>query len=557
MENSKAGRTIHRCMAGAFILLILGIPGFFAARGEAALSGYTPENGYSYLQFGSYPYEVDGSEAPILWRVLQADGQQAFLLSERVLDALPAHTGGYYKGFETSTLAAWLKDDFAREAFDAHETAVLFLSDDQPGISLPTAALLRDEAMGFSRAEFRAAAPTPFALKMGVQDYRQQHESAYWMLDRSETRKSAQRRIMEKGGMGYSDADVDYVGVRPTLRLNVTGVEGLSGSGTENDPFILLLDYTPTPVPGPTPKPSPAPTMVPMGELLNEGFPALNKEGFLQKGQEPYVFKDEDNGIWRFASQELRLLITRHEDKEAKLRWFETHIFFPEGQSLRMYPNDQNNPRLMARMNDIAKQHHLVYAMNGDYYIYRANRHRNTRGKVAVGRVARDGAMLYDGSISDNRNTHPNLDLMALYPDGTMSVHAANEVTAQELLDRGARDVLSFGPYLIRDGVINEEGVGRFGVTLQPRAGIGMVSRGHYIHIIVESRTSKSGGVNTAWLAERFHLLGCDTAFNLDGGQTAVLIFLGEQLNEIGKYDDKTNARKQNEVMGIGILQEP
>jgi exopolysaccharide biosynthesis protein len=117
--------------------------------------------------------------------------------------------------------------------------------------------------------------------------------------------------------------------------------------------------------------------------------------------------------------------------------------------------------------------------------------------------------------------------------------------------------VLSFGPYLIRDGVINEEGVGRFGVTLQPRAGIGMVSRGHYIHIIVESRTSKSGGVNTAWLAERFHLLGCDTAFNLDGGQTAVLIFLGEQLNEIGKYDDKTNARKQNEVMGIGILQEP
>jgi hypothetical protein len=63
--------------------------------------------------------------------------------------------------------------------------------------------------------------------------------------------------------------------------------------------------------------------------------------------------------------------------------------------------------------------------------------------------------------------------------------------------------------------------------------------------------------VNTAWLADRFELLGCDTAFNLDGGQTAVLIFMGEQLNEIGKYDDKTNSRLQNEIMGIGTMNAP
>ena len=160
--------------------------------------------------------------------------------------------------------------------------------------------------------------------------------------------------------------------------------------------------------------------------------------------------------------------------------------------------------------------------------------------------------MLYDTAVSPNRKNHPNLDVMALYPDGTMSVHEANEKTTEELLAMGAMDVLSFGPVLIRDGVINEKGVSNFGVTQQPRAGLGMVRKGHFIHLMVESRTSKSKGVNTTWMAERFKLLGCDTAFNLDGGQTAVVIFMGEQLNEIGKYDNKTNSRLQNEVMGIG-----
>ena len=554
---SEIARGARRYLAGAFALIILAIPAFRAMRAEEALRGYTREGGYVTLQFGSFPYEADGARAPIRWRVLQADGSQAFLISEAVLDTRPAHEGEYYEGFETSTLAAWLKEGFVQEAFSADEQAALARIGGQPDISLPTAAMLRDETLGFLRTDLRAAPPTPYALGKGLQNYDFKREGAYWIADRSESRKVAQRRVMEKGQMGYTDADAKFVGVRPTLRLDLSRVKGMEGSGTEKDPFVLLLDITPTPVPSPSPVPTAAPTMVPMGDLFTEGFPALTEAGFLPEGQKPFIFKDEENGVWRYASQTLRLIITRHQDKEAKLRWFETQILFAESESLRMYPNNPANTREMARMNDIAKQHGLVYAMNGDYYVYRANRYRNTKGKVAVGRVARDGTLLFDGGVSENRRTHPNLDLMALYPDGTMSVHGANEVTAQSLLDAGARDVLSFGPYLIREGLINENGVKNFGVTQQPRAGIGMVSRGHFVHVIVEARTSSSNGVNTDWLADRFAQLDCDTAFNLDGGQTAVLIFLGEQLNEIGKYDDKTNSRLQNEVMGIGTISAP
>ncbi|NCB36699.1 MAG: hypothetical protein EOM58_11740 [Clostridia bacterium] len=41
-------------------------------------------------------------------------------------------------------------------------------------------------------------------------------------------------------------------------------------------------------------------------------------------------------------------------------------------------------------------------------------------------------------------------------------------------------------------------------------------------------------------------------AFNLDGGQTAVMVFMGQQLNKIGIYDGKTNSRPTSEVLGIG-----
>ena len=42
-------------------------------------------------------------------------------------------------------------------------------------------------------------------------------------------------------------------------------------------------------------------------------------------------------------------------------------------------------------------------------------------------------------------------------------------------------------------------------------------------------------------------------AFNLDGGQTAVMTFMGKQITRIGKYDGgKTSARATTEIIGIG-----
>ena len=513
-----------------------------------------------YVQFGTYKTQADGGTAPILWKLLSDNANGVLLLSEYVLDARPVQSEGRFNGYEYSEIRRWLEGEFFEQAFVPGEQALIAVEDGAPLVTLPSVEELLKKDGGFFDTEGLRARPTPYAVRQGVQKYAG-GDASYWTRSRSQSNANSQRRVMEKGSFGYSPASYSNIGVRPMLRLTPGALADARGTGSLNDPFILslpaIMPATPPPQATQAPEAETQGAQAQAGEhaqaepLLTEGFPPLTAQGFLPAGQAPYVFKDEDQGIWRYASPTLRLVITRHQDVDNKLRWFESHIFFTEDEAFKMYPFDPGNRRKMTTMEKIANQHHLVYALNGDYYIYRVNMNRDGK-KFVIGKVARDFKILYDQPINPNRRTHPNLDVMALYPDGSMSVHSANEMTAEQLIKAGARDVLSFGPWLVRDGEINVQGVANFGITQQPRAGLGMISKGHFLHIVVESRTSKSKGVNTTWLAERFHALGCGTAFNLDGGQTAVLIFMGEQLNEIGKYDGKTNSREQNEVMGIG-----
>lgn len=514
------------------------------------------------VSLGSYPSLENGGEQPITWLLLKDDGEGVLLISQKVLDVQPANVGDTYIGYEYSTLKTWLEEDFLAAAFSPGEQALVEL------VTLPSVEELRKKDGGFFETDELRAKATPYAISKGVQRY-SGGDASYWTRNRASSDPKGQRRVLDKGSFGYAIYSYNNIGVRPMIRLKAGSLLEASGRGSQEDPFLLQLPQiaelpleevldsadqaaeqaAEQAVEGPGDQAGPMDTAL----LFTEGFPTLNAQGFLDEGQAPFIFEDEENGIWRYASSKLRIVITRVQDVSAKMRWFETHLFFPEGEGLKMYPFDENNRRRMSPMEKIADLHNLVYAMNGDYYVYRVYRDIETKGGVVIGRVARDGKVLYDQPINPKRSAYPPLDMMTLNAKGDMAVYDANEFTAKELVEMGARDLLSFGPILVRDGQINAQGVSKFGVTRQPRAGLGQIAEGHFLHIVAESRTSKSAGVTTAWLAEKFFAAGAHTAYNLDGGQTAVLIFLGNQLNEIGKYDNKTNARQQNEVMGIGV----
>ena len=298
---------------------------------------------------------------------------------------------------------------------------------------------------------------------------------------------------------------------------------------------------------------TPAPTEVP---AYMAHMPALNAKGFLDEGE--YIYSSEDEGLWIYVSQTSKVLIQRKYDSTQPLTWFEADLYgdLDAGEMLRTV---QNDPEKMGKVRvdatETAKKHNVVFAMNTDYYTYRVavNNNRHT------GIVIRDGRILYDDPYTEKQVTNsmfPNLDMLAFMPDGSLKVYHSWEKTAQEFIDEGVQTVYSFGPYLLLDGKVSERAYAN-NENKNPRCAIGMVEPGHYVAIMCEGRLKRSAGVTISYLAKMMRAKGCQVAFNMDGGQTAVMVFMGKQLNQIGAYDGgKTNSRPTSEVLGFGTSEQ-
>lgn len=298
---------------------------------------------------------------------------------------------------------------------------------------------------------------------------------------------------------------------------------------------------------------TPAPTEVP---AYMAHMPALNAKGFLDEGE--YIYSSEDEGLWIYVSQTSKVIIQCKYDATQPLTWFEADLYgdLDAGEMLRTV---QNDPEKMGKVRvdatETAKKHNVVFAMNTDYYTYRVavNNNRHT------GIVIRDGRILYDDPYTEKQVTNsmfPNLDMLAFMPDGSLKVYHSWEKTAQEFIDEGVQTVYSFGPYLLLDGKVSERAYAN-NENKNPRCAIGMVEPGHYVAIMCEGRLKRSAGVTISYLAKMMRAKGCQVAFNMDGGQTAVMVFMGKQLNQIGAYDGgKTNSRPTSEVLGFGTSEQ-
>lgn len=522
----------------------------------SSLRGFDPKEGMAYALFGEYPTQADGGREAILFRVLSVQDDQVILLSDKVLDAKPANTKGAYNGFLGSSLDEWLQGAFKNSAFSRQEQEAIKKDKDRLFIGLPTGSDLRNRDFGFTSDQSRLAPGTPYALSKGLLSFSAAHAS-YWMEDPAQSMRGAQRRVLDRGVLGYTAATADNIGVRPKVVLSQDSIVSVTGAGSLESPFVFTFEEVKEVEPTKEPAPTPVPTPRPLGMVSIEGFPDLTSEGFLPEGQPEYIFEDAENGAWRYASKDLRIVIKRNEDSSVPLRWLMAEIFVrPGAETFKMVPFDkehmlEDRSRFLEKPAEIAKQNKLVFSMDGDYFIFRVGRAKAAGFGQAIGVVIRDGEILIDKPASEKRNQYPPLDMMALFPDGDMKVYKAREITAQELVDQGARDVLSFGPYLIRDGEVNTAYV-TYGNTIQPRAAIGMVEKGHYFAVIVEGRIRPSKGMTCRQVADLLLELGCQTAFNLDGGWTSAMVFMGKQLNQLDRSGVHNNARTQNEVMGIG-----
>ncbi|MBR5226169.1 MAG: phosphodiester glycosidase family protein, partial [Clostridia bacterium] len=346
------------------------------------------------------------------------------------------------------------------------------------------------------------------------------------------------------------------------LAYTTVGQDSFGGDFYENiewnatpRPDGTTPDPTTTRAPTPTSSPAPALSPYPIHEKPEvtvewpDAAQVKDGKGYLLSGE--YVYENEDAGIWFYASPTLVVRVDRKFDSKEVLTWYEAHVFCdPQKEQVGSILYDPENPQSQhVQAAKIARENQVVWGMNTDYYTYRMGR------KAITGMVIRDKRVFFDRVPEANRSRFPNLDTLAMYEDGSWGVYHSDELTSEEYLLRGAVDVFSFGPYLVRDGVINEF-VDEMpnGKTKNPRCAIGMIEPGHYYAILAEGRIRNvSNGVTVGFLAQHMLDAGCREALNLDGGQTAVMTFMGNQISRIGKYNGgRTSARKTTEIIGVG-----
>lgn len=110
-------------------------------------------------------------------------------------------------------------------------------------------------------------------------------------------------------------------------------------------------------------------------------------------------------------------------------------------------------------------------------------------------------------------------------------IFIVGSMTAQEALDRGIRDAVSWGPLLIVNGVPAD--VGGTGGGVNPRTAIGQRADGAVLLLIVDGRQTHSLGATISDLINVFVEFEAVNAANLDGGGSTVFYYKGEIYNKI------------------------
>lgn len=266
----------------AAVLLLTMLAGTALAGDLTGLQGYTEEGKnytYQYMELGTYPYEADGTVKPLLWRVLLLEeGQKATLITEYVIDVHQVIEVGTYKEckahnfrefttFRESDLANYMNGEMLDRMCETQDFKDAIIETEN-GLIYPFTNLeFMNEEYGFphtksgstienpgevaiAAAKKRMAVGTPYALNLQLyEDWAGIHKTLqerhgcnpYWTatLRRTDGKGYMMGMIGGNGHIswhGYGDISI---GVRPSMRIDLTDFDIVGGSGTLEDPWKM------------------------------------------------------------------------------------------------------------------------------------------------------------------------------------------------------------------------------------------------------------------------------------------------------------------------------
>ena len=302
--------------------------------------------------------------------------------------------------------------------------------------------------------------------------------------------------------------------------------------------------------PKPSAVPTPAPTPKPPLDLSGV-LPARTEEGFLAEdaGTEEFVYTNEEEGIWIYLTPSLSIDLRRYEDKSDKrnpIIWFEADIHASAETPMTAYLTQGKKYQGKAYSSpvNLAKLNKVVLAFADDNFGDRWNAGNKT------GVIVRNGQIIGERTFADGKGKFPNLEVLALFDDGSMKTFASDAHTAKEYIDMGAVSTYAFGPILIQDGELSEYMKrSEYYSYHEPRCAIGMIEPYHYYLLVVKGRTSDSNGVYLTWLANNMLQHGVQEGINLDGGGTTAIVFMGQILN----WSSVKQLRQTTSITGFGV----
>ncbi|MBS6475221.1 MAG: phosphodiester glycosidase family protein [Clostridiales bacterium] len=287
---------------------------------------------------------------------------------------------------------------------------------------------------------------------------------------------------------------------------------------------------SPTPTPTPTQKPTSTPTRRPTAtpSPVSTDFPAdmwgeRFAEQFRTDGQ--IVYTDTE-----YQSENIHITVTKVRDEERNITYFVSDIYLRSLSYLRAkLAHDKFGEGVRDDQLDMYQEAGAILAVNGDYY-----------GARDKGVVIRNGKLYRDVKF---------MDVCVLYGDGTMKTYSPSQFNAQECMENGAYQAWAFGPMLLEDGKPMTEFNSKV-LKQNPRTAIGYIEPGHYCFVTVDGRQADIGysrGMTMEELSKLMYDLGCQTAYNLDGGQTSMMMYNGKVYNQPYK-----GGRKCSDIVYIG-----
>lgn len=284
----------------------------------------------------------------------------------------------------------------------------------------------------------------------------------------------------------------------------------------DTGPIVTISRPTATPKPNDTSTTDPSTTPT---DTVDHG---MFGEKFADKFSDTVI-----NTETEYRSKDISITIERVTRGDAV--YFVADIYIRNIDNFKTgFGQDQFGQGYYENMIDMSNRVNALVALSGDM--------SNSR---------RGGIVIRNGEIYQTKEFR---DVCVLYYDGTMRTFGQHDFDVNQAVADGAYQAWDFGPRLLGD---NGEVLTTFNSDVNkanPRSAIGYYEPGHYCFVLIDGRgMNGSSGMTTAEMSQLFNDMGCKAAFNLDGGQSAMMVRNGKFVN-----DPYKGGRSMTDILYIG-----